>query len=137
MDRFFSERETSKILKINRKLFNLFYDNLFKDSWLFDSMRFTTDTTLISYYENTDFYKPHRDSAALTALTWFFEEPKCFEGGVFSFPKYNINIEADNETTIIFPSNILHAVSNIEMKKEYLGKNKGRYCMTQFIINEG
>jgi len=135
-DSIYAMRECSNVLSINRKLFSIFDEDELKNSWFFNGNSFNSDSTLVSYYENKDFYQPHRDYSYMTALTWMFKEPKSFTGGVLSFPNYGLDINVDNETTIVFPSNILHSVSEVFMKEEALGKNKGRVCMTQFLIRE-
>ena len=42
------------------------------------------DTSIISYYEDNDYYEPHHDKFMWTSLTWFYREPKKFTGGKFS-----------------------------------------------------
>lgn len=135
-DSIYARRECSNVLSINRKLFSIFKEDELKDSWFFDGNNFNADTTLVSYYENKDFYQPHRDASYMTAVTWMFKEPKSFTGGVLSFPDYGLDINVDNENTIVFPSNILHSVSEVFIKEEGIGKDKGRVCMTQFLIRE-
>lgn len=126
-------KNNSEICRISKKPFNLFTGGYFKDSWFFNRKALNNRSTLVSYYENNDFYKTHGDSSVITALTWFFETPRCFNGGVLSFPEYNIDVDVDNRTTLLFPGNIKHSVSIVKMKDEYIGKNKGRYCMSQFL----
>ena len=40
---------------------------------------------LLSYYEDKDYYKPHRDLDVATMCIWIWKEPKKFSGGEFSF----------------------------------------------------
>jgi predicted 2-oxoglutarate/Fe(II)-dependent dioxygenase YbiX len=90
------------------------------------------DSTLISYYENSGYYKSHKDTAVVTALTWFFKEPKMFEGGDLIFTKTEEEIKVSNNTVIIFPSHFAHEVTAIKMDGEPFSGNV-RYCMSQFI----
>lgn len=134
LDTIFTSRETSNILSINRKIFNNYSEIFAKsDHWFFKNIALNCDTTLISYYENGDYYKPHFDTAYVTALTWFYNQPKKFEGGDLFFPDYNYKIEIENNFTIIFPSTIKHSVSEVKMKFEDLNRNNGRVCMSQFM----
>jgi hypothetical protein len=133
LDTLYQDRYSSLILRRNRKLFTLdlpyhelsSYFNVVKTS--------TKDTTLISYYEDSDYYKPHRDISILTALTYFYAEPKRFSGGELEIPRYGVSLEPTNNVTYIFCGQEMHAVAPITMDKDDLGKNLGRYCMAQFI----
>jgi len=133
-DDLYHNRDNSKLLKLNRKLFHALNkvndcpDNL----WFFKYKDLNYDTTLISYYENGGYYNPHIDDAYFTALTWFWKEPKSFKGGDLVFPDYDFKIELKQNYTILFPSNIKHAVEPIEIienKDNYYG----RFAMTQFV----
>ena len=125
-------RKFSNILSVNRKIFDI---NILlnKDSWFFSNAQLNFDTTLISYYENSDYYKPHHDNCRITACTWFFKEPKKFRGGDLYFVDYNVKVEVKNNTTVIFPSSIRHAVDEVELPQEHVNKGFGRYCMSQFM----
>jgi len=104
------KRIISNILSINRKILKL---PVIKDnpSWFFHEMYADLDFTLLSYYENGDYYKPHQDSGLVTILTWLHKgEEKKFSGGNFHFTDYDIEIEVKNNRVIIFPSMIWHAV---------------------------
>jgi len=89
--------------------------------------------SLVSYYEDSDYYLPHIDTAWCTALTWFYVEPKKFKGGVLSFTDYDIDIEPELNKTIIFPSLVNHAVSPVEVQEKDRGKGLGRFAMSTFI----
>ena len=134
LDEFFTSRDSSNILEINRKLVG--NEQIFKDHphWLFnhtDALR--RDDTQIIYYEDNDEYKPHRDYARLTCLTWFYREPKKFTGGNLRFPWFDIEIECKNNRVIVFPAAVLHAVDKVSMEEQYRGKKLGRYVMSQFM----
>lgn len=133
LDNVFADRKYSNILQINRKLFALreiIWMN--HPHWYFHQDGLLKDTTLISYYENTDYYHTHKDTAYFTAITWFFKEPKKFKGGNFYFDDYDIEIEVENNKMVIFPSVINHSVDELKMSSQDLNKNLGRYSMVQF-----
>jgi hypothetical protein len=138
LDTTYTDRKISNILTVNRKIFDN-YDDIFltSDSWFFNTFRCERDTTLVSYYENGDYYKPHQDNSISTCLTWFFKSPKKFHGGNLSLLHGNskIDIEVENNKCVIFPSNILHSVDQIIMNSEDLNKKLGRFCITQFFLN--
>jgi hypothetical protein len=133
MDNVYTERTTSNILSINPKIFCEDILNAFTDlSFSYELIKRTNyDTTIISYYENGGYYKPHEDKSIFTAVTWFFKEPKAFSGGDFHFSDYDLTIKVENNCSVIFPSFVKHAVDEIIMKDKSLHKH-GRYAMTQF-----
>ena len=134
LDTIYSERELSNILTVNRRLFDSQILNIFSElSFGYQSIKHTNDdSTLISYYENADYYKPHEDTAMYTAVTWFFKEPKAFIGGDFYFSDYNVKIEVQNNMMVLFPSFVKHSVDEIILKDKSLS-GYGRYAMTQFV----
>ena len=136
LDTIYSERSISNILILNRRSFDPEIIDAFSDlSFGYQSIKKTNgDTTLISYYENADYYKPHEDSSMYTAVTWFFKEPKAFVGGDFYFSDYNLKIEVQNNMMVLFPSFVKHSVGEILSKDESLS-GYGRYSMTQFVYN--
>ena len=133
LDSFFISRDSSNILEINRKLLD---QEIFKNHphWLFNHLdALNVDNTQILYYENNDEYKPHRDLARLTSITWFYREPKKFTGGNLRFPSFDMEIECKHNRLIIFPSSIHHGVDKISMEEKDMGKKLGRFTMTQFL----
>lgn len=131
LDECYQKRHYSNILRLNRKLFKVQVDkpsvvaNLLKES--------TKDSTLVSYYENGDFYKSHRDTDALTAVTYLYRQPKAFDGGDLVLTEYGYAFEPWFNRTYIFPGVVDHAVSPTVMKPEDCGKGLGRYCISLFI----
>ena len=122
LDTFFTSRDSSNILEINRKLFD---QEMFKNHphWLFNHVgALNEDNTQILYYENNDEYKPHRDLARLTSITWFYREPKKFTGGNLRFPGFDMEIECKHNRVIVFPSSIHHGVDKIGMEEKDMGK---------------
>ena len=139
LEEIFLNRECSNINKVNRKIFTV--DLKQHPSWFFKNIQeqLVHDTTLLSYYEDTDtdkaYYAPHRDNAIVTVLSWFYRGScKKFKGGDLYFPDYeNQCVEVKNNRIVIFPSFIRHAVDNVVLEKIYRGKYFGRYCLTTFI----
>ena len=134
LDTFFTSRDSSSILEINRKLFR--DHEMFKNHphWLFNHLdALNEDNTLIMYYENNDEYKPHRDLARLTGITWFYREPKKFTGGNLIFPRFDMEIECKHNRVILFPSSIHHGVDKVSMEEKDMGKKLGRFAMSQFL----
>jgi Rps23 Pro-64 3,4-dihydroxylase Tpa1-like proline 4-hydroxylase len=136
LDGIYARRDLSNILTLNRKLFSPEVishfdgmDNCFK------YIHHTNyDATLISYYEEKDYYKAHTDTSILTYLYWCHKEPKKFEGGDLILPELQEGIQYKNNRLVIFPSWRLHEVTPIKMIEEvepYSGY--GRYCITNFI----
>ena len=133
LDTFFTSRDSSNILEINRKLFD---KEIFKNHphWLFNHLdALNEDNTQILYYENNDEYKPHRDHARLTGLTWFYREPKKFTGGNLRFPSFDMEIECKHNRVIVFPSSIHHGVDKVGMEEKDMDKKLGRFAMSQFM----
>lgn len=93
-----------------------------------------TDYTLLSYYEDDDFYSPHHDESCWTYIFWLFKEPKCFEGGdlIFTDVDYQINIK--NNMSVLFPSWAKHRVTKIKMKEQNSPcSGNGRFSYTTFF----
>lgn len=134
LDEIYSKRNISNILKVNRKIFNSEYLNSFSDlSFGYQNIKLCNyDSTLVNYYENGGYYKPHCDSFLYTAVTWFFREPRLFEGGDFYFSDYNEKIEIQHNMVVIFPSFVKHSVEEVKMMSD-LPSGYGRYSMSQFI----
>jgi 2OG-Fe(II) oxygenase superfamily len=88
--------------------------------------------TLLSYYSNSDHYKPHVDNAVFTILTWLYKEPKSWTGGDLILNNWDITIEPKHNRSLIIPSSFTHEVTPVKMMP---GSNKdtmGRYCISQF-----
>lgn len=134
LDEIYKNRNVSNILKENRKLFSdEFADRLIEHSAFFRYLRAANlDTTVVQYYENSNYYKSHTDSATITAITWFYDQPKKFKGGNLIFED-NVVIEVEYNRTVLFPSILFHSVEEINMDSYYLNKNYGRYSITQLI----
>jgi hypothetical protein len=134
LDYLYTNRKISNILTVNRKLFAPEILDVFCElSFGYRVIQKTNhDATLISYYENGGYYKPHEDESIFTAVTWFFKEPKSFTGGNFYFTDYDYKIEVENNMAVLFPSFVTHAVDEIKMIDDSLN-SYGRYAMSQFV----
>ena len=160
LDEFYGSKayQVSNILRCSRKLYNNWERIVGKNpNWYFKMLTASKsylnhDTTLVSYYEDTDYYESHTDNSILTIVTWFYREPKGFDGGDFilnakkamgkedKLKKHPLNeyepqtIEIKNNRMVIFPSQIPHQVIPIQMKDKNK-KRMGRYCLTNFLKN--
>ena len=98
----------------------------------FYSSDFTT--SIISYYENNDYYKPHPDKFQWTSLIWFYREPKKFTGGNLKFTEPNYEINVKHNRMLMFPCYYLHEVIPIKTKK-FKEMGNGRYTITHFFYS--
>tara|TARA_A100001011_G_C14093023_1_gene749458 strand:+ start:170 stop:877 length:708 start_codon:yes stop_codon:yes gene_type:complete len=139
LDDLYTDRSTSTILNCMNKI----YDDkdlihaLKSTSWFYNVWNYTNlDQSFVAYYENTDFYKAHRDIAIISIMYWIWEEPKSFTGGDLHLTNYNIEIPMERNQLLIMPSSINHAVDAIQMNKEYENQEfsgMGRYCVARFL----
>lgn len=92
---------------------------------------------LLSYYENSSYYKPHRDACVFTILNYFHREPKKFEGGEIILhshdDKRKATLECKNNRVVIIPSCTLHEVNPIVSSFSDTYSGDGRYCFTAFV----
>jgi Rps23 Pro-64 3,4-dihydroxylase Tpa1-like proline 4-hydroxylase len=134
LDAFYTERQYSNILTVNRKLYTDGYISLFSN--LHPSLKYcggaNSDYTKIRYYQNKDKYETHADfNFMFLAMTYFYREPKEFKGGSLLFPEHDYEFECENNSMILIPGYVDHAVSEVEVT-EKLFEGKSRFCMTQF-----
>jgi hypothetical protein len=90
------------------------------------------DSKLMQYYINDgDEYDAHTDVSQFTAILFFNEEPKNFEGGDLEFPDYNVKVPFKNNCGIIFPGGARHKVHPVVQinKDTYDG---GRLTVSMF-----
>ena len=136
LDYFYSNRESSNILRLNRKPFaNEEIRNIFANlnPYHYHYLKLDFDNTLLQYYENSDYYKPHTDHAVFSLVTWFFKEPKKFTGGKFKFTDMDFELEIENNMCVIFPSFLWHEVEEVKMIETNKHEPYGRFSMTQFV----
>lgn len=130
----YANPEASAILTNNMKLYNsgVAQQIAMEHSWFEYFLHNAEFTTLLSYYEDSDHYKPHRDHAVLTTLTWLYKEPKKFEGGELILND-EATVACTNNMTLIIPSTCMHEVTPILLEEEARGQGLGRYTITTFI----
>ena len=137
LDFFYTKRESSSILRLNRKPFS---DETIRDTFArlnpyhFHYLKLDYDNTLLQYYENSDYYKPHTDHAMFSLVTWFHKDPKKFIGGNFKFTDLDYTIEIENNMCVIFPSFLWHEVEEIKITETNKYEPYGRFSMTQFLV---
>jgi len=129
LDDFYKDRNESTVLQLNRKVLSpQVFHELSKGNWFFKYLSRTQhDTTLVSYYQQGDYYKSHEDQSFMTAIYYTWKEPKSFEGGDLYFGDFKVPVE--NNSVLIFPSQTEHRVSEMT-------SGLGRYAISQFISYE-
>lgn len=139
LEDIYQDRKFSDILTLNRKMF---LPDINKSLILVSPEykyihNINYDVTLLSYYENDDFYKGHRDKSVLSYIYWCNKEPKRFTGGDLYFEELDKIVEYKNNRLVIFPSHYIHKVSAVEMQ-DHNSKNNfssfGRYALSTFGI---
>ena len=129
----------SNILRLKDKLRQpSFFENVKKTFTEGTFHRFTKIDridSLISYYENYDFYKTHNDISYLTILIWLYKEPKKFDGGELELNESSNIIDCKNNRLIMFRSDNFHTVNPVIMKSEDTNKMNGRFTLTYFLDN--
>jgi Rps23 Pro-64 3,4-dihydroxylase Tpa1-like proline 4-hydroxylase len=110
-----------------------------KESFYFKLLkRSNSDSTLLSYYEDSDHYLSHEDNSEITIITYYWKTPKQFRGGTLTFTDHNYVVELEPWDVIIFPSFMNHEVSKVEMLPG-IEKNKlnGRVALSTFVTKRG
>lgn len=137
LDDFYVNRESSNILNTINKIYDdeELKKNLRDISWFYNIWNYTNiDNTFVAYYENTDYYKAHRDISIISIMYWIWEEPKSFTGGNIHLTDYDIEIPLERNQMMIMPSSTYHAVDPIKMIKQADKlSGKGRYCIVRFL----
>ena len=92
------------------------------------------DNILLLWYHDGEYYDPHTDRPfQFLAFSYFYKEPKKFEGGELFFPKYNYEIPCENNSMIIFPGWVEHGVKKVSIKDSDYFDGYGRYAITSFF----
>lgn len=136
INNLYQQTEVSAILSHNMKIYSsgLAQTLASEHSWFEYLIQNSRFSTLLSYYENSGEYKPHRDRSVLTTLTWLYKEPKQFEGGELTLND-EVGFNCKNNSMLIFPSTCIHEVSPVILKDaEKAGT--GRYSITTFVTLE-
>ena len=129
-------RNISNILTVNRKLFTSGVLDVFSE--IHDccciANKSNSDITKVRYYHDGEGYKPHTDKGfQFLAFSYFYKEPKKFEGGQLYFPKYDYEVSCDNNSMIIFPGWVEHGVREVSIKESDYFDGYGRYAITSFF----
>ena len=129
-------RNLSNILTVNRKLFTSGVLDAF--AGVHDccciANQSNTDTTKIRYYHDGEGYDPHTDKGfQFLAFSYFYKEPKKFEGGQLYFPKYDYEVSCDNNSMIVFPGWVEHGVREVKIEDSDYYDGWGRYAITSFF----
>lgn len=125
-----SKFPNSNIIKINNKVKE--HSIIFsKHDEKYEKLDECVYNTLMSYYDNDHYYKPHSDQSVFTACSYFFKEPKKFSGGNFILNDFNKEFEIKNNMLIIFPGKYRHQARKVKLDKNFPGH--GRYCISQFF----
>jgi Rps23 Pro-64 3,4-dihydroxylase Tpa1-like proline 4-hydroxylase len=134
LDIVYLDRNISSILTENRKLFSQeVLAELESFHYFFKFARYANkDSTLVNYYENSHYYKPHMDEATITTLSFFYQAPKSFSGGNLIIEN-ELTIECLYNRFVIFPSILMHEVESTSVPNQLLGNNFGRYSITQLM----
>jgi Rps23 Pro-64 3,4-dihydroxylase Tpa1-like proline 4-hydroxylase len=135
LDQVYNNRNISDILTINRKIFNekILNDFIELNPLLSDFNLVNAELTKIKYYENYNQYKKHQDSARFTALTYFYKEPKAFEGGDLYFNDFNYTIKLKNNMLVLFTGVFWHESLPVSLKQDGYITGNGKYTMVQLI----
>jgi len=132
-------RDVSNILQVNRKVFEKEILESFSNVHACCSIAATCnhDSTKVRYYHDGDKYDPHVDSTIqFLGFSYFYREPKRFEGGELFFPDYDYTYSCDNNSLIMMPGWVRHGVTEIKIKDSDYFQGFGRYAITSFFSNK-
>jgi hypothetical protein len=134
LDHVYADRSFSDILRENRKVFSADIRKIAEESHAF--FRYIEiskqDTTLMTYYDDLDYYDQHTDDATITVLSWFYKQPKMFLGGELVFED-GLTVNCEFNRLVMFPSILWHSVNPIILEENLKGNSNGRFALTQFI----
>ena len=129
-------RNISNILTVNRKIF---YSGILSTLETLHpccakASQCDWDITKVRYYHNGEYYDAHTDiTMNFLAFSYFHKEPKKYMGGELYFPQYDCEFDCENNSTIIFPGWVEHAVKEVSIAdSDYFG-GYGRYAITSFF----
>jgi|TARA_B100000925_G_scaffold291877_1_gene282112 hypothetical protein len=133
---YYNHRDLSNILTVNRKLFNKDVLNAIQGM----GGEFTIapyvnyDVTKVRYYYDQEYYDPHTDkSFHFLGFSYFYKEPKKFDGGELFFPDHNLCLNCENNSMIIFPGWVKHGVKKVSINNSNYFDGYGRYAITSFF----
>tara|TARA_B100000927_G_scaffold220347_1_gene180319 strand:- start:1490 stop:2137 length:648 start_codon:yes stop_codon:yes gene_type:complete len=129
-------RNLSNILTVNRKLFFSGVLDEYAEVHGCTSIvnQSNHDVTKVRYYHNDEYYDPHTDkSIQFLGFSYFYKEPKKFEGGDLEFPQYDFALPCVNNSMIVFPGWVEHGVSKVKISNSDYYDGWGRYAITSFF----
>jgi hypothetical protein len=142
-----TNREASHILRLKNPKMNSIEDAIKKMGTLFEPFWETNyDEHYVSYYEDGDYYKKHRDwgegykkrggKHAYTTITWFHRIPKAFTGGEFKLNDIDVTLESKHNRMLMIPNYYTHEVLPLAMNdKNYtVMGGEGRYSIINYYI---
>ena len=135
---YYHKQTISPILNCMYKQRTPEFKNILKDNCMPYARSFCAtnrDSTLISYYEDNDHYKPHFDSFMWTCLIWMVRDRNLFTGADFWFPEPDVKINLKNNRMVIFPSCYEHAVDSLKFHKTPKDIGHGKYTITHFYYS--
>jgi len=127
LDDLYTDRDVSNILRLNRKAFSPHIVNFLVGVHdLYLGYKYATkDNTLVSHYNDKNYYEPHRDQSLFTTLSWFYNQPKPFTGGDLILTDYDKTIECKFNRMVFMYGSLKHEVTKV--------KGNGRYCISNFV----
>ncbi|MDA9761357.1 2OG-Fe(II) oxygenase [bacterium] len=135
IDSFYNKRELSPIINCMYKQKTPEFHKIMEDNCMPYARSFLSsngDSSLLSYYEENDHYKPHHDTFAWTCLIWMVREPRLFNGGDFKLNEPDIEVKLKNNRMVMFPCCYLHSVSPVKFHTQPKEIGYGRYTLTHF-----
>lgn len=114
----------SPIFSFNRKIFNkAVVEEITGFDRVFGYFPVTnSDNTLVQFYQNGDYYKPHHDTCLYTLVVAFYKTPRAYGGGILKFGDYEIDLK--HNQAVFFPSYVQHEVTEIISNQEDVVNNR-------------
>ncbi len=128
--------DISNILKVTQKTFDAPFVTAVVNKWpSFLKLKHIDFTmTKVRYYHNGEGYEPHIDVRRdFLTFSYFHTTPKKFTGGEVYFPKYDYEVDCTDNTFILLPGYVEHAVRTTLIDNDDYWKGNGRYCVSQFL----
>jgi len=135
IDQFYNQQSLSPIINCMYKQRTPEFHKIIEDNCMPYARSFLSsngDSSLLSYYEENDHYKPHHDTFAWTCLIWMVREPRLFDGGDFKLNEPDIEVKLKNNRMVMFPCCYLHSVSPVKFHTQPKKIGYGRYTITHF-----
>lgn len=137
LEDYYKQRKISPILSSMYKQKSSVFHNIIRECTPYVRSFYSSnsDSSILSYYEENDHYKPHHDTFLWTCLIWMVREPKLFDGGNFKFDEPDIEIKLKNNRMVFFPCCYLHSVSPIKFHTQPKNIGYGKYTITHFYYH--